>query len=85
MEADRDFNWTVLDAIHGVRPPGTRSPRPPSRPISVTGFVASAYATEDDDDPGDIPLAQLIQSLRHAGMKVSTKDEQCTRLWMTTP
>ena len=39
IEAGRDFNWTVLDAIYGVRAPGTRSPQPPSRTVSTTVII----------------------------------------------
>ena len=55
------------------RPHRVRSSKPPSRHFSHCGFVAPTSVSTQEDD--DIPLAQLIQSLWHAGMEVSAKDE----------
>ena len=53
------------------RLPGTRLPQPLSRTVSANGFVVPASASTSDDD---IPLAELIQSLRRAEMEVSAED-----------
>ena len=36
LERCRDFNWTVLNAIYGVKPHGARSPQPPPETVSAT-------------------------------------------------
>ena len=76
MEAGRDR--TVLDAIYGVEAAWNKvTPATIKNCFNYCGFVvtASASTPEDDDTDDGIPLAELIQSLRQAGMDISAEDE----------
>lgn len=78
MEAGKDFSWNVLDAIYGIQ----IAWRKVTAPCIANCFrhchftiPDPAPAPEEEEDPeDDIPLAQLAQNLRRAGMAVTDEE-----------
>ncbi len=77
MERGQKPNWNVLDAIYGIQAAWNKvTPATITNCFRHCGFESPQVPTiEDEEDPeDDIPLAQLAEQLRKAGLPVTDEE-----------